>query len=141
MANPDYATLLPLIANAETDEVRNALIAKCYVFNTILTDSEKQLFEYTGFGYLADNPDEAGTAYVGDYLGTGPSITTPDTGEDDDNDDSAVTGTDPTQQLSSGVALLSSTGKILLDSQGNLIRLSDIQFSLNEINSKLTNIS
>lgn len=137
MANPDYATLLPLIANS-TGSARASLTAQCYVFNTPLTDSEKQLFDYSGFSYIQNNPGSDGTAYVGDYLGTGPSITTPDSGEDDDSD---ASGTDPTQQLSGGAVLMSSTGKIILDSQGNVIRLSDMEFTTNEINTKLANIS
>lgn len=56
MANPDYATLLALIA-AETDPVIKAqLEAQCYVFQAELTDTEIELFEYCAFDYMEDNP-------------------------------------------------------------------------------------
>lgn len=56
MANPDYATLLPLIA-AETDPVaKQALIDQCYVFEEELTDAEIDLFRYFYDGYIEDNP-------------------------------------------------------------------------------------
>ena len=56
MANPDYATLLPLIA-AETDPViKQQLIDQCYQFFVQLTDAERELFEYSSFDYVEDNP-------------------------------------------------------------------------------------
>ena len=62
MANPDYATLLALIA-AETDPVVIAqLEAQCYVFNEILTEAEKELFEYAAFDYM--DADYAVSGYV-----------------------------------------------------------------------------
>ena len=56
MANPDYATLLPLIA-AETDPViRQQLVDQCYQFLVPLTDAERELFEYSNFDYVEDTP-------------------------------------------------------------------------------------
>ena len=56
MANPDYATLLPLIA-AETDPVlKQQLIDQCYQFLVPLTDAERELFEYSNFDYIENNP-------------------------------------------------------------------------------------
>jgi hypothetical protein len=70
MANPNYASLLAQIA-AETDPVIKAsLIAQTYVFNTALTESEQELFEYTTFDYIEDNPGVVGNSlnsYVGKY--------------------------------------------------------------------------
>ncbi len=58
MANPDYATLLPQIA-AETDPTaKQALIDQCYVFTDPLTVEERELFEYSAFDYIADNPKD-----------------------------------------------------------------------------------
>ena len=66
MANPDYATLLALIA-AETDPVVIAqLEAQCYVFNEILTEAEKELFEYAAFDYIENNP-----GYVDGFVNPG----------------------------------------------------------------------
>ncbi|MDB4331141.1 hypothetical protein N9993_01190 [bacterium] len=70
MANPNYASLLAQIA-AETDPViKTSLIAQTYVFNTALTEAEKELFEYTIFDYIEDNPGVVGNSlnsYVGKY--------------------------------------------------------------------------
>jgi len=56
VANPDYATLLPLIA-AETDPViKQQLIDQCYQFLFPLTDAERELFEYCNFDYVEDTP-------------------------------------------------------------------------------------
>lgn len=70
MANPNYASLLAQIA-VETDPVIKAsLIAQTYVFNTALTESEQELFEYTTFDYIEDNPGVVGNSlnsYVGKY--------------------------------------------------------------------------
>lgn len=66
MANPDYATLLALIA-AETDPVVIAqLEAQCYVFNDVLTEAEKELFEYAAFDYIENNP-----GYVDGFVSPG----------------------------------------------------------------------
>tara|TARA_R110000823_G_scaffold293163_1_gene411977 strand:+ start:58 stop:294 length:237 start_codon:yes stop_codon:yes gene_type:complete len=71
MANPDYATLLPLIA-AETDAgAKAALELQCYVFEEELTDTEKNLFNYVPDGYITFNPGtDGGTfkSYVGVYF-------------------------------------------------------------------------
>ena len=56
MANPDYATLLALIA-AETDPtIKAQLEAQCYVFTEELTPEEIELFEYCAFDYIENNP-------------------------------------------------------------------------------------
>lgn len=56
MANPDYATLLALIA-AETDPtIKAQLEAQCYVFTEELTPEEIELFEYGAFDYVENNP-------------------------------------------------------------------------------------
>ena len=41
MANPDYATLLASIAAASGD-AKTALEQQCYVFEEVLTDTEKK---------------------------------------------------------------------------------------------------
>ena len=65
MANPDYASLLALIA-AETDPVIKAqLEAQCYVFTDSLTDAERELFEYVAFDYVEDNPGYVDGAFGG----------------------------------------------------------------------------
>ena len=69
MANPDYATLLPLIA-AETDPVaRQALIDQAYQFNETLTDDEIEVFGYVNYDYVrdVDNDYSVFTEYVGAY--------------------------------------------------------------------------
>lgn len=56
MSNPDYASLLTLIA-AETDPIVKAqLEAQCYVFTEIITEEERELFEYAAFDYVENNP-------------------------------------------------------------------------------------
>ena len=56
MANPNYALLLAQIA-AETDPtIKAQLEAQCYVFLEPLTDAERELFEFTDFDYIEDNP-------------------------------------------------------------------------------------
>lgn len=76
MANPDYATLLPLIA-AETDPVaRQALIDQAYQFNEPLTPEEEDLFSYVPDGYVSDVDEDYDffTSYVGnDYNAEGVS--------------------------------------------------------------------
>lgn len=72
MANPDYATLLPLIA-AETDPVaRQALIEQAYQFNEPLTDEEAKVWAYLENleDYVSDSESNyAGyTEYVGAYF-------------------------------------------------------------------------
>ena len=78
---PDYATLLPLIAQ-ETDPVaKQALIDQCYVFLAddpdtpeleSLTVEEEQLFEYVDRDYVENNPgtDESNNfiSYAGVYF-------------------------------------------------------------------------
>jgi len=72
MSNPDYASLLTLIA-AETDPIVKAqLEAQCYVFTEELTPEEIELFEYGAFDYVENNPgyvEAAGgfISYVGIY--------------------------------------------------------------------------
>ena len=54
--NPDYAALLAQIA-AETDPVlKQALINQAYQFNTELSNTEIQLFEFVDFDYVEPNP-------------------------------------------------------------------------------------
>lgn len=76
MANPDYATLLPLIA-AETDPVaRQALIDQAYQFNEPLTPEEEDLFSYVPDGYVSDVDEDYDffTSYIGnDYNAEGVS--------------------------------------------------------------------
>jgi hypothetical protein len=76
MANPDYATLLPLIA-AETDpDARQALIDQAYQFNEPLTPEEEDLFSYVPDGYVSDVDEDYDffTSYVGnDYNAEGVS--------------------------------------------------------------------
>ena len=70
MANPDYATLLPLIA-AASGAAKTALEAQCFVFDEPLTDTEKNLFNYVFDDYLTFNPGtESGTykSFVGIYF-------------------------------------------------------------------------
>ena len=70
MANPDYATLLPLIA-AASGAAKTALEAQCYVFDEALTDTEKNLFNYVSDGYFLFNPGtDSGTfkSFVGVYF-------------------------------------------------------------------------
>lgn len=56
MANPDYATLLGQIAQEEDSDAKQLLIAQCYVFEELLTEEEKDLFNYFQSGYIEDNP-------------------------------------------------------------------------------------
>ena len=72
MANPDYATLLAQIA-AENDPIaKQALIDQCYVFETTLTATEQNLFNYMDVEYVEDNPgntdDSSFSAYSGVYF-------------------------------------------------------------------------
>lgn len=69
MANPDYATLLALIA-AETDPtIKAQLEAQCYVFTEELTPEEIELFEYCAFDYIENNPGYiAGAGDIGLYV-------------------------------------------------------------------------
>ena len=70
MANPDYATLLPLIA-AASGAAKTALEAQCFVFEEALTDTEKNLFNYVFDEYLTFNPGtDSGTfkSFVGVYF-------------------------------------------------------------------------
>lgn len=84
MPNPDYATLLPLIA-AETDPVaRQALIDECYQFIEPLTPEEEGLFGYMDYDYVADVDQDypAYTEYVGAYYDAdGNSSSTPQTAQ------------------------------------------------------------
>lgn len=69
MPNPDYATLLPLIA-AETDPTaRQALIDQAYQFLEPLTQAERDLFAYLPDGYVSDVDNDYSffTEYVGGY--------------------------------------------------------------------------
>lgn len=72
MAKPDYATLLAQIAAESNTEIKQQLIAQCYVFEEPLTQDEIQLFEYMNFGYVEPNPGyDANTtyeSYVGQYF-------------------------------------------------------------------------
>ena len=69
MANPDYATLLALIA-AETDPtIKAQLEAQCYVFTEELTTDDIELFEYCAFDYIENNPGYiAGAGDTGIYV-------------------------------------------------------------------------
>ena len=70
MANPDYATLLASIAAASGD-AKTALEQQCYVFEEVLTDTEKNLFNYVFDEYLTFNPGtDSGTfkSFVGVYF-------------------------------------------------------------------------
>jgi len=70
MANPNYASLLAQIAAGTDPVIKASLIAQTYVFNTALTESEQELFEYTTFDYIEDNPGVVGNSlnsYVGKY--------------------------------------------------------------------------
>ena len=70
MANPDYATLLTLIA-AASGAAKTALEAQCFVFEEALTDTEKNLFNYVSDEYFLFNPGtDSGTfkSYVGVYF-------------------------------------------------------------------------
>lgn len=58
MPNPNYATLLAQIAAESDSTAKQALIDQCYVFTEALTENEKELFEYSAFGYVADNPKD-----------------------------------------------------------------------------------
>lgn len=70
MANPDYATLLSLIA-AESDPAAKAILeAQCYVFNEELTEAERELFEFHAFEHTEDNPGYVG----GSYQAAGPYV-------------------------------------------------------------------
>jgi hypothetical protein len=63
MANPDYATLLPLIA-AESDPAAKAILeAQCYVFNEELTEAERELFEFHAFDHTENNPGYVDGSY------------------------------------------------------------------------------
>ena len=199
--NPDYATLLPLIASTPPGNLRDERIAKCFKFNTPLTTAEKELFDYVNYlfldfvptpEFLANNPSSNSDSYVGDYVGFPPGvisvsdselppsdIPSPDPDPDlepnpdpDEPDPTPVpepepdpdipspepdqetevpeiivpspvlgaTGPDPTLPLSGGAVFVSSTGKILLDADGNPLRLEDINYSANDINIRLDNI-
>ena len=70
MANPDYATLLPLIA-AASGAAKTALEAQCFVFLEPLTEAEKELFAYLDNDYLLFNPGREANSfksYVGTYF-------------------------------------------------------------------------
>ena len=69
MANPDYATLLAQIA-AENDPIaKQALIDQCYVFETTLTATEQNLFNYMDVDYVEDNTGNADDSSFSAYLG------------------------------------------------------------------------
>ena len=77
MSNPDYASLLTLIA-AETDPIVKAqLEAQCYVFTEIITEEERELFEYVAFDYVENNPGYVDGAFspglyvLADYVAEG----------------------------------------------------------------------
>lgn len=197
--NPDYATLLPLIASTPPGNLRDERIAKCFKFNTPLTTAEKELFDYVNYlfldfvptpEFLANNPSSNSDSYVGDYVGFPPGVISvsdselppsdipspdpepdldpnpdpdvpdpvpepepdPDTPSPEPDQETEVpeiivpapvlgaTGPDPTLPLSGGAVFVSSTGKILLDADGNPLRLEDINYSANDINIRLDNI-
>ena len=56
MTNPNYAILLPQIAAESDPTAKQALIDQCYVFNTPLTESEQNLFNFMQSDYVENNP-------------------------------------------------------------------------------------
>ena len=54
-SNPDYATLLPQIAAENDSDAKQLLIDQCYQFNVLLTQTEKNLFNYIDSDYIPIN--------------------------------------------------------------------------------------
>ena len=69
-AKPKYADLLFAIQLEEDEEVKEVLIEQTYVFNEVLTEEEKQVFNFVADGYVDPNPGfiaNTFTSYVGSY--------------------------------------------------------------------------
>ena len=66
-SNPDYLALLTALA-AETDPILRAAIEAQIVFTSPLSRDEQELFEYSHFDYIEDNPGyvsaEASLPYI-----------------------------------------------------------------------------
>ena len=127
MSNPDYALGLSQMVGL-TGAALEAKIAEVYQFNVPLTDVEKQLFGYLNFDYVENNPDTSGDSYVGTYF--------PDATAFSPRIDNTVPS-DKTHQ----VLLYDSQGVPLISSLGTPLTLSNINFTLNAINTKLTSIT
>ena len=74
-SNPDYLALLTALA-AETDPILRAAIEAQIVFTSPLSRDEQELFEYSHFDYIEDNPGyvnaEASLPYVAvNYVANG----------------------------------------------------------------------
>jgi len=141
MSRPDYFDLFSQIqtknsqiAQEDNESARNALIAQrdaleaqAYVFNDSLST-----FEQSFFAYVRPSTAEESTIRYSeflDYLGDTRSFT--------DNPDELPSAPLP---YIGGSPLYDKTGKIILDSAGNVLTQENITFSTSNINTKLTSI-
>ena len=70
-SNPNYAELLPLIAQETDPVVKQQLIAQASVVNIPLTPEEASLFDYCEPGYISNNPGYVAnnfSSYIGIYI-------------------------------------------------------------------------